>query len=131
MPYFVGILDGSGDVWGVRVPDFPGVHGGGSSPEAAITDATSALREVAEINYNEGAAIPSARGLQEVLAEVEAGEAAVLLPLVIERGRSVRTNISMDAGALEMIDAEAGRRGITRSAFLVSAAIEKIERGAA
>ena len=33
---YVGILDGSGTVWGVRVPDLPGCHGGGETPEAAI-----------------------------------------------------------------------------------------------
>ncbi len=36
MTHYVGILDGSGTVWGVRVPDLPGCHGGGETPEAAI-----------------------------------------------------------------------------------------------
>lgn len=44
MTYYVGILDGSGSVWGVRIPDVPGCHGGGNSAEAAIADAISALR---------------------------------------------------------------------------------------
>jgi len=47
MTYFVGILDGQDDVWGVRVPDLPGCHGGGPSPEAAIQDAVSALADMA------------------------------------------------------------------------------------
>ena len=33
MPYYVGILDGAKDVWGVRMPDVPGCHGGGATPE--------------------------------------------------------------------------------------------------
>ncbi|TIL61817.1 MAG: DNA-binding protein, partial [Mesorhizobium sp.] len=28
MTRYVGILDGADDVWGVRVPDLPGCHGG-------------------------------------------------------------------------------------------------------
>eukprot|EP01037_Dinobryon_pediforme_P029075 gene29075-32589_t len=38
MVHYVGIIDGSDDVWGVRVPDFPGCHGGGATAEAAIED---------------------------------------------------------------------------------------------
>ena len=29
--HYVGILDGSGDVWGVRVPDVEGCVGGGAT----------------------------------------------------------------------------------------------------
>ena len=47
MTYFVGVLDGEDKVWGVRFPDIDGCVGGGETPEAAISDATGALREVA------------------------------------------------------------------------------------
>lgn len=132
MSYYIGIVDGSGETWGVRIPDFPGVHGGGSTPEAAVADAISALREVAAIMVGEGADLPHARTLAEVLSDktsapnTKAGEAAVMVPLLLDRGRPVRANISLDAGLLETIDAEASRRGLTRSAFLVSAAVDKI-----
>ena len=39
MTYYVGVLDGGGEVWGVRIPDIPGCVGGGKTPEAAIADA--------------------------------------------------------------------------------------------
>jgi hypothetical protein len=51
----------------------------------------------------------------------------ISVPLLLDRGRSVKANISLDAGLLETIDEEAKRRGLTRSAFLSSAAVEKIE----
>ena len=35
-------------------------------------------------------------------------------------------NLSIDAGLLEAIDAEAERRGLTRSSFLASAALDKL-----
>jgi hypothetical protein len=55
-------------------------------------------------------------------------ESLVMVPLLLDRGRSVKANISLDAGLLEAIDAEAERSGLTRSSFLASAAIDKIER---
>jgi predicted RNase H-like HicB family nuclease len=134
MSYYIGILDGSGDVWGVRIPDFPGIHGGGATAEEAVDDAITALREVGAIMSSEGKQLPKARTLAEVLADktsapnIRAGELAVMVPLLVDRGRPVRANISLDAGLLETIDAEAARRGLTRSAFLVSAALDKIAR---
>jgi hypothetical protein len=47
MTHYVGVLDGSGDVWGVRFPDIPGCVGGGPTPKEAVADAAEALRDVA------------------------------------------------------------------------------------
>jgi hypothetical protein len=79
---------------------------------------------------------PGVRTTAEILADPEnhpdvaAGESAVLIPLMLDCGRTVRANVMFDAGLLEAIDAEAARRGLTRSAFLASAAREKIGHGA-
>ena len=43
MGHYVGILDGSDKVWGVRFPDVPGCVRAGAIPEEAIADATTAL----------------------------------------------------------------------------------------
>lgn len=128
---YVGILDGKGSVWGVRIPDVPGCHGGGSTPEEALADAIGALREVASHLDARDLTIADARTVQAILQDPEAGydpsnESLVMVPLLLDRGRQVRANISLDAGLLEAIDAEAKRRGLTRSAFLTSAAIDKI-----
>src|SRR5262245_35204519 len=129
MTYYVAILDGGKDVWGVRLPDFPGCHGGGPTPDAAIADATSALREFAALMVADGEQIPTARRLDELEPDERPGEgeSLVMIPLVLDRGRPVRANISLDAGLLEAIDEEAKRRGLTRSAFMISAALDKIE----
>jgi predicted RNase H-like HicB family nuclease len=130
--HYVGILDGDGDMWGVRIPDVPECHGGGSSPEAAMADAVSALREVASHWAVNGAPLAPSRSAKDIIADPQAaydplsGETLVMVPLLMDRGRPVRANISLDAGLLEAIDAEAKRRGLTRSAFLASAAIDKI-----
>ena len=131
MTHYVGILDGVDDVWGVRIPDLPGCHGGGATPEDAIVDATSAVREWAESRLTKRSILPAARPVAELLQQGEidiaAGESAVMIPLVLDSGRPIRANLSLDAGLLAAIDAEASRRGLTRSAFIASAAREKIE----
>ena len=134
MAQYVGILDGSRDVWGVRIPDFPGCHGGGNTPETALADAISALREFAAHQVAKGAEVMPPRALAEVMADPaadfdpSAGESLIMVPLLLDRGRSVKANISLDAGLLETIDEEAERRGLTRSAFFTSAALDKIAR---
>ena len=130
MVRYVGVLDGSGDSWGVRVPDLPGCHGGGDNAEAAIADAISAVREWAEHRKAKGVAMPAPRPVGQILhdgeLDVGAGETAVMIPLLLDSGRPVRANLSLDAGLLEAIDEAARARGLTRSGFIASAAREKI-----
>ena len=130
MIHYVGVLDGCGDTWGVRIPDLPGCHGGGETPEFAITDATSAVRDWAQHRNAKCAPLPPARPLGQIIRDgeldVEAGEIAVLVPLLLDSGRAVRANLSLDAALLEAIDAAARARGLTRSGFIASAAREKI-----
>lgn len=133
MAQYVGILDGAKKVWGVRIPDFPGCYGGGNSPEAALADAISALREFAARQISAGLSIVPPRTMQEIVQDPAAdfdpaAEILVNVPLLLDRGRPVKANISLDAGLLEAIDEEAERRGLTRSAFLTSAALDKIEQ---
>jgi predicted RNase H-like HicB family nuclease len=130
VPHYVGILDGSGDTWGVRIPDLPGCHGGGETAEAAIADAISAAREWAEHRNAKGAVMPASRPLRQIIRDgeldVQAGETAVMIPLLLDSGRPVRANLSLDASLLKAIDEAARARGLTRSAFIASAAREKI-----
>jgi predicted RNase H-like HicB family nuclease len=131
MTYYVGVLDGRGDVWGVRIPDIPGCVGGGATAEAAIADAAEALRDVAVHKQEGGFAPPRPSTLAEILAsgEIGEGESAVMIPLLLDSGRTVRANISLDAALLKAIDAAAKERGLSRSAFLASAARQKILAG--
>ncbi len=130
MVHYVGILDGSGDVWGVRIPDLPGCNGGGGTADEAIMDAVSAAAEWAGFMSAKGRPLPPARTLKQILedatADLRAGEVAVMIPVILESGRPVRANLSLDAGLLDAIDAAAKARGLTRSAFIASAAREKI-----
>jgi predicted RNase H-like HicB family nuclease len=131
MTDYVGIIDESEGTWGVRIPDLPGCYGAGASAEAAIRDAASAAREW--IEHQIGAtAPPVARTTADILTsgdmDISSGEAAVIIPVLIDAGRTVRANLTFDAGLLRDIDAAAELRGLTRSAFLASAAREKIAK---
>ncbi len=130
MAHYIGILDGSGDHWGIRIPDLPGFHGAGDSAESAISDAISAAREWVEYRAAKGMALPPARKLAQILQDedggLQANELAVMIPILADRGRPVRANLSLDAALLEAIDEAAKARGLTRSAFIASAAREKI-----
>jgi predicted RNase H-like HicB family nuclease len=131
MTQYVGILDGSGKAYGVRVPDLPGCYGAGPTPEAAIADAMSAAREWLNHRETKGDSAPIARTMSQILKsetiDAHLNEVAVMIPVVLDTGRTVRANLTFDAGLLEAIDAEATRRGLTRSAFLASAARERLE----
>ena len=71
MTQYIGILDGSGKTYGVRIPDLPGCYGGGATPEAAIADAMSAAREWIAQRETRGEAPPKARTMVQIL---KAGE---------------------------------------------------------
>jgi predicted RNase H-like HicB family nuclease len=130
MTDYVGIIDRSGAAWGVRIPDLPGCYGAGDSADAAIRDAASAAREWIAHGETLGRPRPRPRTMDEVLAarevDVAAGEAAVLIAVLLDEGRTLRANVTFDAGLLSAIDAAAKERGLTRSAFLASAARQKI-----
>ncbi len=59
-------------------------------------------------------------------ANIGPDDALVFVPLVKSIGKAVRINISVDAALLKAIDDEAQKRGLTRSAFLVAAALEQV-----
>jgi predicted RNase H-like HicB family nuclease len=131
MTQYIGVLDGTGKTYGIRIPDLPGCYGAGRSPEAALTDAMSAAREWLGHRATKGEAPPKPRTMAQSLKAEEinpaANEMAVLVPVVLDKGRTVRANLTLDAGLLEAIDAEAERLGLSRSAFVASLARERLE----
>ncbi len=131
MTQYIGVLDGSGKAYGIRIPDLPGCYGAGATPEAALSDAMSAARDWISHRILKNKPQPKPRSMAQVLKageiEVMRNEVAVVVPVVLDEGRTVRANLTFDAGLLAAIDAEASRRGLTRSAFMASAARERLE----
>lgn len=62
-----------------------------------------------------------------IVRKLEDDSFLVRVPLVEGKTRVVRVNLTFEAGRLEAIDAEAKRRGLTRTAFLASATRKEIE----
>jgi predicted RNase H-like HicB family nuclease len=130
MTQYVGILDGKAKSYGVRMPDLSGCYGAGTTPEAALADALSAAREWIAQRETKGEVAPKPRSMAQILKaekiDAAENEVAVIIPVVLDAGRTVRANLTFDAGLPEAIDAEAARRGLTRSAFLASVARERL-----
>jgi predicted RNase H-like HicB family nuclease len=126
------IVDGKRGAYGVVIPDLPGCTAMGNTLDGALADAAAAAIAWAEVARAEGAAIPKPRAIEilaqdaEVRAEIKAGGFLVIVPLVLDASRPVKANLSLDAGTLQAIDDAADARGLTRSAFVASAARAKI-----
>ena len=131
MERYFALLDGNPGAYGVAFPDCPGCTAMGSDENEAYANAVAALGEWVHDARSAGAQ-PTAQGIEalrldpEVIAALAEGAVFLSVPLVIETGRSVKANISLDRGLLDAIDAAARRGGLTRSAFLASAARDKI-----
>ena len=130
---YIAIVDGKAGAYGVVVPDLPGCTSAGSTTDAALRNAVDAVRLWVEDAIDDGEALPPPRSVEELCADPEIaaalaeGAALAVVPLLLDAGRAVRANLSLDAGLLDAIDEAAKAHGLTRSAFLASAAREKIE----
>ena len=127
MTHYIALVDGAAGAYGVVFPDAPGCTAMGTTFEEALKNSVLALSDW--VGNDEP---PVARSMEElrqdddVQEQLADGSVFAIVPLIRESGRLVKANISMDAGLLEAIDVAAQRAGLTRSAFLVSAAREKI-----
>jgi len=130
---YVALVDGSTGAYGVVVPDLPGCTSAGPTTDEALRNAVEAVRLWVEDAIDDGEALPPPRSVEalrgdpEIAAALSEGAVLGMVPLVLDAGRAVRANLSLDAGLLDAIDEAAKAHGLTRSAFLASAAREKIE----
>ena len=115
----------------ISFPDLPSVFSAADSDEDLVTNAIEALRLWAEDEE-----LPAASPHQNIVErpdvrdELAAGAFLIRVPLIEDDTRTVRANITMEAGTLAAIDHAAKQRGLTRSAFLASCARKEIERSA-
>ena len=134
MARYLAIIDADEGRLGAYFPDAPGCVAMGETEDELIEAATEALAEWSADVLADGGHLPQARSYVELLrsGEYELGKGGVVahIPLLLDTGKLARANISLDAGLLADIDEAAARRGVTRSAFLASAARDKIKAGA-
>ena len=131
MTHYLALVE-HGNSFGLVFPDCPGCTAMAETFDEVVENGVEALREWMTDRVAAGAAPPVPRGIAELradpsLADDFAADPVVSsVPLLLDAGRHVKASISLDVGLLEQIDQAAKRRGLTRSAFLASAAREKI-----
>ena len=130
---YVALMDGKAGGYGVVFPDLPGCTAMGRTVEEALRNAMSAAREWAEaVSETNGGKLPRPRSPdalrddKETAAALAEGAAMVIVPLIFDSGRPAKANLSLDSGLLQAIDEAAEARGLTRSAFIATAARQKI-----
>lgn len=132
MARYIAIIDHNEDgVLFASFPDAPGCNAAGDTEEEVVSAATDALAEWASDVVANALELPKPRSYTQLLKSEEfpqlgKGGMIATIPLLKLSGKLAKANISLDAGLLENIDEEATRRGMTRSAFLASAATEML-----
>jgi len=126
MQTFIGVIHkDDNSCFGIHFPDAPGCTSTGDTLEDVTNNAIEALSL-----YFEFADMVKARSIdiirQEANEDIKEGAFLVAIPHVDFSGRSVRANITMDAGLLKGIDETAKKRGLTRSAFLAQVATKEV-----
>lgn len=129
MKHFIALVHKDADsAFGIRFPDLPSVFSAADAEQDLIANAIEALRLWAE---DEALPIPSSyeqvTARDDMRAELAAGAFLMRVPFIEDDARVVRANVTFEKGMLDAIDAAARERGLTRSAFLASAARREIE----
>jgi len=120
--------------YGVSFPDFPGCIAAGETFEEAVESAVEALGLHVEGMRADGDAVPAPSRFEEIIGRADAwwqteGATVTAVPLIEDRARKVRVNINLNSDLLAAIDHQAKARGMTRSAFLASAATRELVGG--
>ena len=133
MFYIALILKDKDSAYGVSFPDFPGCIAAGDTFDEAMAMAKEAIGFHAEGMLEDGEKLPTASTFEQIRADKTAWWADDLddaeiarVPLVIDIVAPKRVNISLNSSLLNAIDQAAKEQGMTRSAFLASAALQRL-----
>ncbi|KCZ46437.1 MULTISPECIES: type II toxin-antitoxin system HicB family antitoxin [unclassified Hyphomonas] len=127
MAHYVAIVHAEDGAYGAYFPDVPGCITSADTLEELKASANEALAL-----WVEDQALPEARSLDEIhddpdiRADLTSGAFLMIVPLVDLDARTVRANITMEAGLLRSIDEIAKERGLTRSGLLAQAARKEL-----
>jgi predicted RNase H-like HicB family nuclease len=110
--------------FGISFPDFPGCITAGINIDDAKDMAQEALLLHIQGMMEDGEQLPAPSKLEEIMDDSDFADAAAYLVVEVpDTGQqTVRVNITLPEITLKRIDAEAKKRGMTRSSFLVHAA---------
>lgn len=118
----------------LRFPDVPGVEARGRDAAQVLESAGERLSRHLATLQAEGASLPRASALQELLGDPAIRkQAEPLWTLVVPRpvhAPRVRINIMIDPGILKRADEAAGIQGVSRSAYIEEAVRISLPDGA-
>jgi predicted RNase H-like HicB family nuclease len=118
--------------YGVSFPDFPGCITAGKTLDEASRMAAEALAFHIQGMIEDGEAIPEPSKVDDIAADAAKRGAIAFLVNVDPPDATVRVNITARESQMAKIDALAEAAGLTRSGYMVRAAIgkEKVASGA-
>lgn len=117
--------------YGVSFPDFPGCITAGRTLEEARRMAGEVLALHVEGLLEDGETLPAPSTLDSLVRDPALKDAvAFLVPLDDKAGKAVRINITARQRQIEEIDRRAQAAGLSRSAYIVQAALRPSKRAA-
>jgi predicted RNase H-like HicB family nuclease len=129
MPHYIAVIHKDKDsAFGITFPDLPGCFSAADTEAEIIPNALEAVELFLEPEHKlpEPSSIETIRADPHIAADLAEGAYLIAIPYHFNAGRSVRVNVTLDKGLLQLIDAEAERRKMTRSALLAQAAEREI-----
>jgi len=132
--FYIALIHKDDDTaYGVCFPDFPGCITAGDTFDEAMAMAKEALGFHAEAMLEDGETLPEPSTFEQLRADKSAwwtdnlDDAEIArVPLLIDIVAPKRVNISLNGSLLNAIDQAAKEQGMTRSAFLASAALQRL-----
>jgi len=114
--------------FGVSFPDFSGCVTAGKSIDEAKDMAQEALSGHIKAMTEFGEKIPEPSNLEKIISSPDSTDVVAFFIVTIKdkKSKKVRVNITVPEEELNQIDSFAKQHGMTRSAFLLKAAIETI-----
>jgi predicted RNase H-like HicB family nuclease len=115
--------------YGVSFPDFPGCIAAGKTLDEASRLASEALALHIEGMIEDGDTVPEPSKVDDIAADAAKRGAIAFLVSVDVPDATVRVNITARGSQIEKIDRLAEAAGMTRSAYMVRAAVGEEKRG--
>ncbi|EKF17440.1 type II toxin-antitoxin system HicB family antitoxin [Nitratireductor pacificus] len=129
MPHYIAIVHkDDSSAYGISFPDLPGCFSAADGEGEILPNAMEAL----ELYFEDVSDHPAPKGIEEVrampqiAADLTSGAYLIAVPYRFNGGKSQRVNITLPKGLLRLIDEEAARRKMTRSAFIGQAAEREV-----
>jgi predicted RNase H-like HicB family nuclease/uncharacterized protein (DUF1778 family) len=116
--------------YGVSFPDFPGCITAGKTLDEASRMAAEALALHIQGMIEDGDAVPEPSNLDEIAKDAAKHGAIAFMVSVDAPDATVRVNITARESQIEKIDALAEAAGMTRSGYMVRAALGEQKRPA-